>query len=105
MPLFFLAVSYSIQAAKYHSCMSYVHPWLIHVSVWQKPPQYCEVISLQLKLKKKRNFSLIGLEVGKSKIEASAWLGESLFPGSQSVTACCIPTWWKGPGFSGGSFS
>ena len=54
MPLFFLAVSYSIQAAKYHSCMSSVHPWLIHVDVWQKPPQYCKVISLQLKLKKKK---------------------------------------------------
>ena len=25
------------------------HPWLIHVNVWQKPPQYCKVISLQLK--------------------------------------------------------
>ena len=24
-------------------------PWLIHVNVWQKPPQYCKVISLQLK--------------------------------------------------------
>ena len=24
-----------------------VHPWLIHVNVWQKPPQYCKVISLQ----------------------------------------------------------
>ena len=24
-------------------------PWLIHVDVWQKPPQYCNVISLQLK--------------------------------------------------------
>ena len=19
----------------------HVHPWLIHVNVWQKPPQYC----------------------------------------------------------------
>ena len=28
---------------------TYVHPWLIHVDVWQKPPQYCEVIILQLK--------------------------------------------------------
>ena len=28
---------------------THVHPWLIHVNVWQKPPQYCEVISLQLK--------------------------------------------------------
>ena len=30
---------------------THVHPWLIHVNVWQKP-QYCKVISLQLKLKK-----------------------------------------------------
>ena len=27
----------------------HVHPWLIHVNVWQKPLQYCKVISLQLK--------------------------------------------------------
>ena len=26
----------------------HVTPWLIHVSVWQKPLQYCKVISLQL---------------------------------------------------------
>ena len=25
------------------------HPWLIHANVWQNPPQYCKVISLQLK--------------------------------------------------------
>ena len=30
---------------------TYVHPWLIHVNVWQKPLQYCKVISLQLKKK------------------------------------------------------
>ena len=28
---------------------THVHPWLINVSVCQKPPQYCKVISLQLK--------------------------------------------------------
>ena len=28
---------------------THVHPWLIHVNVWQKPPQYCKVISLQVK--------------------------------------------------------
>ena len=28
---------------------THVHPWLIHVNVWQKPPQYFKVISLQLK--------------------------------------------------------
>ena len=26
---------------------------MIHVNVWQKPPQYCKVLSLQLKKKKK----------------------------------------------------
>ena len=27
---------------------THVHPWLIHVNVWQIPPQYCKVINLQL---------------------------------------------------------
>ena len=30
---------------------THIHPWLIHVNVWQNPPQYCKVINLQLKLK------------------------------------------------------
>ena len=29
---------------------THVHPCLIHVSVWQKPLQYCKAISFQLKL-------------------------------------------------------
>ena len=29
--------------------VTHVHPWLIHVSVWQKSLQYCKLISLQLK--------------------------------------------------------
>ena len=29
---------------------TYVYLWLIHVDVWQKPSQYCQVI-LQLKIK------------------------------------------------------
>ena len=36
----------------------YVHPWLIHVILYQKPLQYCKVISLQLKLKKKKELQL-----------------------------------------------
>ena len=28
---------------------THVHPWLIHVNLWPKPPQYWKVISLQLK--------------------------------------------------------
>ena len=27
---------------------THVNPWLSHVNVWQKPPQYCKVVSLQL---------------------------------------------------------
>ena len=32
---------------------THVNPWLIHVNVWQKPLQYCKVITLQLIKKKK----------------------------------------------------
>ena len=28
---------------------THVHLWLIHVDVWQKPPQYCKVIVFKLK--------------------------------------------------------
>ena len=32
-----------------------VNPWLIHVNVWQKPLQYCKVISLQrIKINRKK---------------------------------------------------
>ena len=30
---------------------TYVHLWLIHVDVWQKPSQHCKVTILQLKIK------------------------------------------------------
>ena len=34
---------------------THVNPWLIHVNVWQKPLQYCKVISLQLiKIREKK---------------------------------------------------
>ena len=34
-----------------------INPWLIHVNVWQKPLQYCKVISLQIiKINEKKNF-------------------------------------------------
>ena len=29
---------------------THVHPWVIHVDVWQKPPQYYKEIIFQLKL-------------------------------------------------------
>ena len=31
---------------------THVNSWLIHVNVWQKPLQYCKIISLPLKFKK-----------------------------------------------------
>ena len=35
---------------------THVNPWLIHVNIWQKPLQYCKVISLQLiKINEKKN--------------------------------------------------
>jgi len=39
---------------------THVHQWLIHVDVWQKPPQYCKVISFQLKLIKKIKLQTVG---------------------------------------------
>ena len=44
---------------------THVNPWLIHVNVWQKPLQYCKIISLQLikineKKKKKKEMQQHG---------------------------------------------
>ena len=47
---------------------THVNPWLIHVNVWQKPIQYCKIISLQLiKIngKKKRTLVLGKVEGGR----------------------------------------
>ena len=38
---------------------THVNPWLIHVNMWQKPLQYCKVISLQLiKINEKKKKTL-----------------------------------------------
>ena len=35
---------------------THVNPWLIHVNIWQKPLQYCKVISFQrIKINGKSN--------------------------------------------------
>ena len=36
-------------------CGTYVHLWLIHVDVWQKPAQFCKAIIFQLKINLKSN--------------------------------------------------
>ena len=45
----------------------HVNPWLIQVNVWQKPVQYCKVISLELikiNEKKKKDFYFKNERVG-----------------------------------------
>ena len=45
---------------------THVHPWLIHVNVWQKPPQDCNYITIKInylikkKIKGKICFALFG---------------------------------------------
>ena len=45
-------------------------PWLIHVNVWQKPPQYCKIISFQLKLKENKSLFLPYTE---NELEEGTW--------------------------------
>ena len=33
---------------------THVHSWLIHVDVWQKPPQYCNWPSIKVNLKNRK---------------------------------------------------
>ena len=48
---------------------THVNPWLIHVSVWQNPLQYCKVISLQLIKINEKNLSCGQLNNRHSKTE------------------------------------
>ena len=41
----------------------HIYPWLVHVNVWQKPLQYCKVISLQLIKKKKKRIPSFSLKM------------------------------------------
>ena len=49
---------------------THVHPWLIPVNVWQKPLQYCKVISLQLNKLKNRLTGIPGV------LQSQTWLGD-----------------------------
>ena len=42
---------------------THVNPRLIHVNVWQKPVQYCQIISFQLiKMKKKKKLFKVTMQ-------------------------------------------
>ena len=55
---------------------THVNPWLIHVDVWQKPLQYCKVISLQLIKKKKRTLEWVAISFsrGSSRPRDGPWV-------------------------------
>ena len=60
----------------------HVYPWLIHVNVWQKPLQYCKVISLQL----------IKIN-GKKKVFSNTTVQKHQFFGAQLHSPSQIHTW------------
>ena len=70
------------------STCTHVNPWLIHVNVWQKPLQYCKVISLQLiKInEKKKVFS-------NTTVQKHQFFGAQLSSQSNSLTS--IHDHWK----------
>ena len=59
-----------------------VNPWLIHVSVWQNPLQYCKVISFQLilknekKKKKQRHYCVNKVYLVKAIFFSHVWVWE-----------------------------
>ena len=56
---------------------THVNPWLIHVNVWQKPLQYCKIISLQLikiNYKMKKEILETDLKKKKTKVYLSSML-------------------------------
>ena len=61
---------------------THVNPWLIHINVWQKPLQYCKVISLQL--------IKINEETNKQKTHVH-WVGDTIQP-SHPLLSLSLPT-------------
>ena len=66
---------------------THVHPWLIHVNIWQKPPQYCKVISLQLKLILKKDSKL-----------SSAWAEKKFIKVRRVAQRISTRAWASGTG-------
>ena len=84
---------------------THVHPWLIHVNVWQKPLQYCKVISLQLKKKKKKVLLLRDPLTGQCSLSSKGPPGHSvsqkirhvfLNSGDQSCPSLFVKIHFKG---------
>ena len=53
---------------------THISPWLIHVNVWQKPLQYCKVISLQLlKINGKKKTKKTCLPMQEMQVPSLGW--------------------------------
>ena len=78
---------------------THVNPWLIHVNVWQKPLQYCKVISLQLiKINGKKmckiRFAIL------DHIKSPVPVSPDFIADCCGIGAICSRfSWWKCPGF------
>ena len=73
---------------------THVNPWLIHVNVWQKPLQYCKVISLQLIKTNEKNFFILRCLIAfaitnEDKRKSHTFLRKHL---SAGFSADCLPT-------------
>ena len=52
---------------------THVHLWLIHVNVWQKPLQYCKIISLQLNKFREGNGTPLQYSCLENPMDRGAW--------------------------------
>ena len=78
---------------------THVHPWLIHVNVWQKPLEYFKVISLQLNFKNKvKSLSRVQLFGTSWTIVHQAPLGKNTGVGCYFLLQGIFPTQGFEPG-------
>ena len=82
---------------------THVNPWPIHVNVWQKPLQYCKVISLQLIKINEKKLHLLKVKVAQQcRLFATPWTIQSLnSPGQNtglSLLQGIFPTQGSNPG-------
>ena len=72
----------------------HVNPWLILVNVWQKPLQYCKVISLQLIKKKKEeaSISLLSSSIRGHACWVTSVVSDSVWPHGQQPTKAPLST-------------
>ena len=56
----------------------HINPWLIHVNVWQKPLQYCKVISLQLMKINGKKIKVVKRDKEGHYITIKGWIQEDI---------------------------